>query len=212
MNEKENLLCDLESDIDGDWGDIQKSIQGKKREKELQAEMDYLRENPIRINFPEFHEFYELLFEIYESYYDENIAHSRMHMLIRELIGRIISQHGKEPRMCPSFDYIWGMFCNPHKYHFHTMECHSCRNTWDIAMKTKRINYDYGYHQRDMEYNMSRNMYINRVSCPLCREVIGSTGEEVVGIFKHVEIPREKIINEKFLREYLMEERGYDFR
>lgn len=62
MNKEEKLLSDLESDIDSDWEDIRNKILVKENLERARENPE--REIPKRMMFPDFKEFYKVLYDL----------------------------------------------------------------------------------------------------------------------------------------------------
>lgn len=204
----ENLLCDLESDIDRDWEEIQHSVNNKKIKKELEKELDSLKDRPLRMKFPHFAEFYEMMFMIFRSYRetDEYIPYEVMKML-----DRMFYRYGDEPEMSPAFDYVWGMFCDPQEYAFHTFRCNHCNNKWDAVFKRIDNRIFASYSEGYAHYTQPTTASFYRITCPNCSNIIGNLTNELLGLFKHKELSKEDILDKEKYRQFL-KEGGYDIR
>lgn len=206
----EDLLCELENEIDGDWEDIQESIRRKKSEEKYKEEIEYLKDHPVRMNFPEFHRFYELILEIY-IHCDNLDMSSRPIGALREIIGRMFSIHGNNPKMAPEFEYIWSMLCDPRKTLFNAVECRYCKSTWNMIVERNDMMSFPIDAQRNGYALTEETMNINRIMCPNCGNTMATTTNKIKGIFKYKNITKEQSNDDDFIRQYL-EERGNGFR
>lgn len=204
----ENLLCDLESDIDGDWEKIQESIKIKEEEKQIEKEIEHLKDNPLRMNFPNFADFYSTLFVIFRSLNEKNV--DTIPYEVRRLIDRMFYQYGDiySERMSPAFDYVWGMFCDPSRYSFYTAICNHCNSKWDMVFQRKHVSYA-SYLEGMRESNITEELY--RVICPKCANAIATINNEILGIFKHKKLSKEDILDKEKYRE-ILKEGGYGIR
>lgn len=207
MND-ETLLCDLESDIDRDWEKIRESIKIKEEEKEMEKEIEHLKDNPLRMNFPNFADFYSSLFMIFRSLNEKNV--DTIPYEVRRLVDRIFYQYGDvySEKMSPAFDYIWGMFCDPSRYAFHTTMCNHCNNKWDVVFRRKNIR-SFSYLEGMTAAQMTEKLY--RVICPNCSNAIATVNNQILGIFRHKELSKEDILDKERYKQFL-KEGGYGIR
>jgi ribosomal protein S27E len=207
----ENLLCDLESDIDKNWEEIHNSIQKKEIEEKVNKEIDDLKNNPLRMRFPNFAEFYETMFCIYQEYLHNDIDISYD---MRKILDRMFYRNGIESKMSPAFDYIWGMFCDPSKYIFHTFICNHCNNKWDVVFnRMDERMYMPSYHLSEtyaMDHKIPTQSF-HRVLCPNCSNAIGNITSQPLGIFRHKELSKEDILDKERYKQFL-KEGGYGIR
>lgn len=184
LTDKEDMdiLSALESDINRDWDDISKDIQKEQEEKEIRLEkelIEELLENPRRMDFPNFSEFYELMAKLYHSYNENEVR-----MLIHHLRSRMFNPIEEMPK---AFEHIWDAFCNPREYDCETgIPCRMCKNRWDVFFKRyerryERVSVDvYG----DMYYQ--DHLSVSRINCPICNHSIAQIkSDDIIGIFRH---------------------------
>jgi len=187
MKNQNNILDDIESDINGDWINIQKSIQASiKEEKEKEKEKEIKEEikNPNRIYFPNFKEFYEVIIRIYE-----NISYGCDLNYLRSMLGEILRRSSE--KMPTSFHKIWEMFCNPSEYRYTTVKCNRCGDVFDILFKEDyhRVLYT-GEIGTDNSYATIKTKIIY---CYSCGERIAHFNEcSVMGIYKHFHVDKRK--------------------
>ncbi len=176
MQENDDFLSDLESDIDGDWKEIQKKIKDKEYG-------EHLKNNPQRFFYPKFIEFYRVLVDFFRSWdgQNDNTMCRDLHMMLRHVF------YYKDDHPMPrSFDRIWEMFCNPREFVCKTeINCRQCSKVYDIFYKNIQTNirmFDrFGGHEHQEEYVSTIN-----VLCPSCGYHMQSImGAELFGIFKH---------------------------
>jgi hypothetical protein len=174
MNQNDDFLSDLESDIDGDWEEIQKKIKDKEYE-------EHLNNNPQRFFYPKFKDFYRVLVGFFRSWdgQSDNTMFHDLHMMLRHVF------YYKDDHPMPrSFDRIWEMFCNPREFACKTeINCKQCSKVYDIFYKNNNIKIDRFsgvLEQQELQY-----ISIN-VLCPSCGYHMQSiVGGELFGIFKH---------------------------
>jgi hypothetical protein len=175
----DNFLSDIESDISGDWKEIQKKLRNKEHEKQIMK-------NPQRINCPDFMQFYKILLRIMQSWDFDN-PDAKLLLDLNELLGMIFAEIEDWPNPLPeSFHRVWELFCNPRLYNCDRgVNCSCCQNTWDIFFKE---------HLREIRYiDQDRFDYTemtvetSRISCPDCGYPMRNyMGKEVVGIIKSI--------------------------
>jgi len=179
----ENLLSDLESDIEGDWEDIQRDIKEKKQQ-------EYLKNNPRRLHIPNVKQFYQLLFNIFSGYFVPEKA-------IDKLIGMFRNTFYYNERLPRSFEYVWEMFCDSTKYSIQDIYCRRCKEPYDVIFEKDRSHgfmseYSFGDRVRYPEEMMLKT---ERVFCPSCGYNMLTINANIIGIVKH---PYQK---EKYMEE-----------
>lgn len=194
MND-DNFLSDLESDIDGDWKDIQQKI----KDKEIEEETIELMENPQRFMFPSFKEFYVILCNILQSWRgsrDLNIeTMEALHKLLRGVFYCHDTNH-KEV-MPKGFDKIWKIFCDPIEYECKDISCNYCRKEYNIFYQKegrRRISYFEDHYQETMQ------LKVNNVYCYKCGGLMARVSGNVVSVFESDHDGEKKYVNESEFR------------
>lgn len=173
----DNFLSDIESDISGDWKEIQKKLRNKEYEKQVMK-------NPQRLDCPDFMQFYKILLRIMQSWDSFDNPDAKLLLEFHELLRIVFAEIEDWPNPLPeSFHRIWELFCNPRFYDCDRgVNCPSCQNTWDVFSK-KQYQRIHNYDRFDDVNEMT--VETSRISCPDCGYPMRNyMGKEVVGIIK----------------------------
>jgi len=176
---KDNLLSDIESDLDKDWGQLEEEKTAKEIAAAEEEIKDYIKNNPQRLNIS-YRDFHETLFRIFDSR-DADIAMYDLQVLLR----RIFSNHRDDP-LPKGFEEIWNMFCNPREYKcISDVRCESCNNSYDIISQFQQPQrYEYETYSQFIYGN--QHIENEGILCPTCsHSLLNLHGYKLIGIFKH---------------------------
>lgn len=163
----DDLLNDLEEFVAGDWKKIYDTQQDEEYKKEISE--------PVIPDFPRYEEFYKVLV---------SLIGRDIPIEVDFLIHKVL--RNQDRKKTESFDNIWAMFCDPHKFKIEKHKC-NCgvgyaviihRNSMPILL----------FENRDENRAVEQEMYIKqeRVYCPKCGANFMTTGgERVIGVFEN---------------------------
>lgn len=117
----DDLLNDLEDFIDSDWKDVFQKFQDEEYKKEIA--------DPVIPNYPSYGEFYQELVDLVTR---EDIP-PRLAFLIHKVIAL------QSRKISASFDNIWSLFCDPHRYTLDHTKCPQCDHPHTVIYSKEPI-------------------------------------------------------------------------